>query len=236
MAARRKPRSRAPHTKAVAYLRVSTDGQELGLDAQRDAIARDAARRGVQVAAWCADDGVSGSVPAIARPGFQRALAAIGEHGATLLLVAKPDRLSRGSLGEAELAEHAVIRLGAVLGYADGTPETSTAQAELQRDMFRVFAKYERKLIAERTSAALQAKRARGERAGQVPVGYRLGHDGQTLLADPAEQSALAAARGWRREGLSFRAITARLGAEHPRPDGRRWHLTTVQRLLADEP
>jgi DNA invertase Pin-like site-specific DNA recombinase len=37
---------------------------------------------------------------------------------------------------------------------------------------FEVVVEYERALIRARTRAALQAKRARGERVGAVPYGY----------------------------------------------------------------
>jgi Resolvase, N terminal domain. len=48
---------------AVAYLRVSTEEQELGLDAQREGIVRFASARGIEVKAFFMDQGVSGSVP-----------------------------------------------------------------------------------------------------------------------------------------------------------------------------
>jgi len=55
------------HT-AVAYLRVSTDRQELGPEAQRAAIEAWATREGVTVAAWHVEAGVSGAAPIADRP------------------------------------------------------------------------------------------------------------------------------------------------------------------------
>src|SRR3954453_2420928 len=46
--------------------------------------------------------------------------------------------------------------------------------------------------IKARTKAALSAKRRRGERTGQIPVGSQLAADGRTLESDPGEQRALA--------------------------------------------
>ncbi len=43
------------------------------------------------------------------------------------------------------------------------------------------FAEYERATIGARTRAALQAKKARAERAGELPYGWRLG-DGPKLI------------------------------------------------------
>ena len=53
---------------AVAYLRVSTEDQHLGPEAQAATIAAWATREGVTVAHWCSDEGVSGSAGVDARP------------------------------------------------------------------------------------------------------------------------------------------------------------------------
>jgi DNA invertase Pin-like site-specific DNA recombinase len=66
---------------AVAYIRVSTDEQRLGPEAQRAAVEAWAAREGVQVAAWCVDQGVSGASAIEARPALCTALTALREHG-----------------------------------------------------------------------------------------------------------------------------------------------------------
>ena len=70
---------------------------------------------------------------------------------------------------------------------------------------------YERAIIRSRTRAALAAKKARGERVGTLPYGYRLAADGLHLMADAAEQAVLASVRQLAEEGLSQRAIVAQL-------------------------
>jgi DNA invertase Pin-like site-specific DNA recombinase len=70
---------------AVAYLRVSTDEQHLGPEAQRAAVKRWAEASGARVAAWHTDPGVSGGA----------ALDGLREHGAGVLVVVKRDRLAR---------------------------------------------------------------------------------------------------------------------------------------------
>ena len=80
---------------AVAYVRVSKDDQKLGPEAQRASIEAWAAREGVQVAAWCVDQGVCSVTPIDGRPGLVAALAALREHGAGVLVVAKRDRIAR---------------------------------------------------------------------------------------------------------------------------------------------
>jgi DNA invertase Pin-like site-specific DNA recombinase len=70
---------------------------------------------------------------------------------------------------------------------------------------------YERAVIRQRTRDALEAKRARGERIGTLPYGYRLAEDGLHLEPDAAEQAVLASVRQLANEGLSQRAIVAQL-------------------------
>ena len=72
---------------------------------------------------------------------------------------------------------------------------------------------YQRVVNRARTRAALAEKRARGERIGGVPYGYRLAADGVHLEVDEREQAVLDRVMGLAREGLSQRAIVARLAA-----------------------
>jgi Recombinase len=54
-------------------------------------------------------------------------------------------------------------------------------------------------------------------------------------VPDPAESAVLARMRQWAGDGLSRRAITARLNAEGvPTKRGGRWHPTTVSRVLSE--
>jgi DNA invertase Pin-like site-specific DNA recombinase len=72
---------------------------------------------------------------------------------------------------------------------------------------------YQRVVNRARTCAALAEKRARGERIGGVPYGYRLAADRVHLELDEREQAILDRVLGLAREGLSQRAIVSRLAA-----------------------
>jgi len=78
----------------VGYLRVSTGAQVAGhgLDAQRDAIEVEAARRGWDVT-WVQDPGASAR--SLERPGVQYAPELLRQGQADALVVSKLDRLSR---------------------------------------------------------------------------------------------------------------------------------------------
>lgn len=218
-------------TVAVAYLRVSTDDQTLGPQAQRAAIARWAASQGVSVVAWFEDHGISGGAPLDKRPALVDALDALADHGAGVLVVAKRDRLARDVMVSAmveRLAERAGARVVSAAGEGNGDDPT----AVLMRRIVDAFSEYERALIKARTRAALRVKADRGERVGAVPVGCAVADDGRTLVADPREARAVALIQELRADGMTIRAIADALNARGVPARGRRWHPTTVARVL----
>lgn len=218
---------------AVAYLRVSTEDQHLGPEAQRAAVEAWAARAGVSVAAWHLDQGVSGAATVDERPGLLAAIADLPEKGAGLLVVAKRDRLARDVVVAAmveRLAARSDARVVSTAGEGEGDDPTSV----LMRRIVDCFAEYERLVIGARTKAALRAKRARGERAGEVPFGYSADGGGK-LSEDPVERSVLARVRSLRGEGLTVRGIAERLAADGvvSRRTGRPYGRSRVAELVA---
>jgi DNA invertase Pin-like site-specific DNA recombinase len=193
-------------------VRVSTSAQELGPDAQRSQIEAWAAREGATVASWHVDAGVSGASAIDDRPGLLAALAALREHAAGSLCVAKRDRIARDVVVAATV-ERAVSAAGAQLISADGTGNGSGPADAFMRTVIDGAAAYERGMIRARTKAALGVKRARGERVGTVPYGFRLAADGVRLEADDAEQGVMAVVRELREAGTSHRAIVSALAA-----------------------
>jgi len=214
----------------VAYVRVSTDEQALGPEAQRAAVERWCASSGARLVAVCSDLGVSGAAPLESRPGLLAALDALREHRAGVLLVAKRDRLARDVV-VAAMVERLAERQGARVLAADGTGNGEGPEAQLLRGVVDVFAQYERALIRTRTKAALRVKRERGERVGQVPFGYRVADDGRALVEDADEQRAVARVRELRSAGLTVAEVAERLASEGHRPRGARWHATSVARI-----
>lgn len=211
MTQRRRTAPTASPRTAVAYLRVSTDEQHLGPDAQRAAITAWATREGVSVVAWCCDAGVSGAAAIADRPELLAALAALREHGAGVLAVAKRDRLARDVMAAA-MIDRMVVDAGArVVSAAGEGTDSDDPSAVLMRRMVDAFAEYERALIAARTRAALAVKRSRGEATSHAPFGFRA-VDG-VLVADEAEQAVIAQVRAARARGMTVRAICDELRA-----------------------
>lgn len=193
---------------AIGYVRVSTEEQSLGPEAQRSAIEGWAASRGIRIAGMFEDHGISGGAPAEKRPGLLAALDALRTHGAGLLVAAKRDRIARDTV-IAAMVEQAAGRAGATLTTADGSSDGVGPEGALMRGIVDVFAAYERGVIKARTRAALLVKRGRNERTGQVPYGFALAADGVHLEANEAEQAIIRQIRALRAAGLSLRAVTA---------------------------
>lgn len=197
---------------ANAYIRVSTEDQNLGPEAQRASIEAWSAREGVQIVAWYTDHGVSGATPVARRPELMRAIAELRGNNAGVLVAAKRDRLARDVAIAATLAP-IVAKEKAFIRTVDGMSDGVGAAGMIQRGVADLFAAYEREVIRERTTAALAIKKARGERVGTLPYGYQVAVDGVHLEPSEREQEILAGVRGMRAAGMSLRAITARIGA-----------------------
>lgn len=191
----------------IAYLRVSTDEQAnsgLGLDAQLEAISKATGRP----ESVFRDEGYSGSNPK--RPGLLGALEAL--RAGDVLAVAKRDRLARDAYLSAWIEKEVKKRRARVVSAAGEGTESDDPAAILMRRMVDAFAEYERLLIGARTTAALAAKRRRGEKTGgDVPFGWRLDEDGKTLVAAADEQRVIVLARELRDRGWTLREIGAEL-------------------------
>jgi DNA invertase Pin-like site-specific DNA recombinase len=216
---------------AIAYIRASRDEQKLSLEAQRQSLEAWAAREGVHVAAWHVDAGVC-SVDAIEeRPALLSALAAIRGHKATLLVVAKRDRIARDVMLTA-MVERDARKAGAVVVSAAGEGNGSTPADAFMRTIIDGAGAYELAMIRARTKAALGAKKARGEVSGRLPYGQRAAADGRhgsrcvvagrastcagclRLEAHPGEAATIARAKELSDAGLTVRAIADALAAE----------------------
>lgn len=93
---------------ALSYIRVSTKTQVEtgnGLELQRAANAATAAARGMTIVAECVDPGVSGTIEALDRPGFECLVNELLDRGPMPVIVYSMDRLARTlTVQEAALA------------------------------------------------------------------------------------------------------------------------------------
>jgi DNA invertase Pin-like site-specific DNA recombinase len=216
---------------AVAYIRVSTTDQAdsgAGLAAQRAAIETFAKANGLNVTAWHEDAGVSGAADLEDRPAL---MAALGElRRGMAFIVAKRDRVARDTF-TALVIEKAVTKKGGVILSADNLGNGDGPADEFMRSILNATATFERSLIRSRTRAAMAAKRAAGQRVGEVPFGWDL--DAGRLVENAAEQKVISRILDCRRAGMSLREIAAILnGQAITTKKGRRWYGETVRSIL----
>lgn len=150
------------------------------------------------------------------------------------MIILRLDRLSRSVRDTLGVIEH-FKKCRVELHSLNEKLDTSTASGKFVVTLLSALAEMERGLISERTSAALQSKILRGERAGQVPYGWTLGQDGKTLLRDERGQEAIGVMRDLHTKGCSLRRICAELETRGYKPNGRRWHSKTVWAILQKE-
>ncbi len=137
------------------------------------------------------------------------AIASMGKGD--ILLVSKRDRLGRDPMAIA-MIEAAIKRKGGrVVSVAGEGTDSEEPTAILMRRMVDAFSEYERLVIKARTKAALQAKKRRGERVGQLPYGADVGPDDERLVENEAELATLAVVHELRGRGLSMQAVAEKL-------------------------
>lgn len=196
---------------AIAYIRVSTEDQELGIGAQRAQIQAYAERNGYTIVEWH-EDRTSGTTDIVDRPGLTAAIAAVEACSARALLVAKRDRVARDTL-IALIIDREVEKRGAHVLTADGTGNGNDPSDKLIRSILDAVAAFERAMIASRTKAALAVKKAKGERLGRPAYGWKV-TDG-VLVEDEAEQKKILAIRTAYAKGCKIDTIAKVIGVHH---------------------
>ncbi len=228
-------------TRVVGYVRVSTEQQADGgisLEAQRAKLEAYAVAMDLELVAVHVDAGASAKT--LARAGLQTALGALEAGEADGLLVAKLDRLTRSVRDLGDLVERYFASRFSLLSVADSI-DTRSAAGRLVLNVLTSVAQWEREATGERTRDALAHLRREGVRLGAEGLGWRrlaaTDVDGRRLVAtDDAELATLARIRELHTEGLTLRAICARLEAEgHETKRGGRWAAKTVRAVLRRE-
>jgi len=218
--------------RAVAYLRVSTQRQQrsgLGIEAQRAAIERFATAEGLTLIGEYTEAETGKGADALdRRPQLALALAA-ARAAKCFIIVSKLDRLSRDVAFVAGLMAQRVPFIVADLG-RDADP--------FMLHLFAALAEKERRLISERTRAALHAKKAAGARLGNTrnlrEAGLR-GRNAQVVVSDRFLERVLPILAAVRKAGAeSLGDIADVLNERGVRSaKGGKWHRSSVRNLLA---
>lgn len=165
------------------------------------------------------------------RPGVQRLLALVKSRSVDMVIFAKLDRISRSVRDIAAIVDLFNKKKVALISVSE-TIDTTTANGRMFVYFMGLMGQMEREVIGERTSAALQQKRRRGERAGTVPYGFRAVEGGK-LEAEPSEADVVATAKVLRESGLSLRKVADSLNEDgYKTRAGTPWRFQYVARIL----
>ncbi len=216
---------------AIAYYRVSTARQGrsgLGIEAQRDAVARFAAAEGFDlIGEFIEVETGKGSDALDRRPRLAAALAT-GRQRKCPVIVAKLDRLSRDVAFISGLMAQRVPFIVAELG-RDADP--------FMLHLYAALAEKERRLISERTRTALAARKAQGARLGNRSNPAEAAALGSKVLSEEADTFAanvLPIVTSLRAAGVTdLRGLAGALNNRGVRTArGGRWHVSNVRNLL----
>lgn len=218
--------------KAVGYVRVSSLSQAesgLSLEAQESKVRQYAALFDLDIIRIEVDAGVSAKT--LDRPALQRAIDSAMRGEVQAIVVAKLDRLTRSIVDWNRIIELYLLPQKFALMSVGDQIDTRNAAGRLVLNVLMAVAQWEREAIAERTKDAFTAKRARGERWGSVPYGWR--DVGGMLEHDPVEWPVAEWMRGMRRTGHSLRTI-AGIAVAKTR-SGKNWTPEQVRRICVED-
>ncbi len=199
--------------KVIAYYRVSTEMQiesGAGLAAQENICKEWSQRNGLQIDLSFTEKAISGAAPLDKRPALFNAICRLEEGD--YLLVSRLDRLSRDLYGSLLIEEMITAKKAKIVSAAGEGTDSVDPGAKMMRDMFRVVAAFERDITRVRIKSALAAKKARGERAGQLRFGYIVGPD-KKLMVDPAVRPHLDKIRELRAKGYGILQLRDEMNA-----------------------
>jgi site-specific DNA recombinase len=207
--------------RAVGYCRVSTDEQDVSLDAQEDQIRAMAVVKGFDLIEIVKDK-VSGK--SLDREGVKRVLEMIRQRRVEAVIITKMDRMTRSTRDVIELVELMNRKKVSLVSLAESL-DTDSPTGQFFIQLITALGELERKTIGVRTRTAMGHMRKIGLPVGRPPYGYR--SPGKKvnykvplsqklpLVIDPEEQKLVKRILDLReREGLSLRRIAARLNKE----------------------
>lgn len=245
---RRKGRKGNPQTTGVGqirsvrcYIRVSTEEQATfgySLDAQRQRLEEEQARRGWRCAGWYVEEGRSAKNTN--RPELRRMLSEL--QPGEIVMVLKLDRLTR-SVRDLDELLRTFEEKKVLFQSASENFETVTASGRLFVRLVAEIAQWEREVIAERSAMGKRQKVENGEwQGGPVPFGYLAAPSGKMkgkkellkLIPDPETAHLVAEVFDLYRSGLGVRAICIHLNEVRRAgtKKGAKWRSTSLIRVL----
>lgn len=218
----------------ITYLRVSTESQldGYGLDVQEQACRAYAEAHNLTSVATFVDAGVSGTKPAVERPGLLGALELLAENKASALLAARLDRVAR-EVGVQEAILGRVWGLGCEVHTVDvgciPRDDPDDPMRTAMRQMAAVFAQLDRAMITKRLR---DGRRRKAELGGKAHGAYPYGWSKTGPI--PEERAIIAEIIGCLAAGQTLQAVADQLNqAGKVTRWGRPWTVRTVHNIAS---
>lgn len=223
---------------AVGYCRVSTDEQDVSLEAQQKQIRAMATVKGWELADMLVDrDSFSGDMN---RAGLKAVLELVRTRKVSAVIITKLDRLSRSTRDVIHLMELLDKKKVALVSIVE-TLDTKSPTGRFFLRMLASMGELERETIGYRTRVGMEQLKSLGMPVGPAPYGYRAPkrnkdvplHQKSRLLLDESEQAILERVRKLHQGKTSLRKIAEQLNAEGLRTrSGAEWRFQYVARLV----
>ena len=227
----------ASPTKAVGYVRMSTDKQDTSPEQQRIEIERYAAAHDYGIVNWYEDLGISGDNTA-KRVGFQKMIADGSCGGFDAILVWDQDRFGRFDMIEAGRWIHPLREAGVHLAsVTDGRVDWSDMAGRL---VYSVKQEGKHQFLRDLSNNVSRKMRQMAEAGqwttGKPPIGYDVTADRRLVLGLPADVKLVRHIFRRYIDGESTRAIAGWLAAIGKlSPKGTRWTANGIQCVLKNE-
>lgn len=216
---------------AIGYIRVSTEQQAsegVSLEAQQALIESWCKANGYELAKVYVDAGISGK-RMDNRPELLKALAGLKKGMA--LVSYSLSRLARSTKHLLDISELVMKKKGDLVSLTERI-DTTTPMGEMMFTLMAGMAQLERRMIAERTSTALQHKKATNQvYTNQTPYGFEA-IEGR-LVEVQQESAVVAEIQAARASGNTLQSIADNLnGRGIPTKTGKQWAPATIHLLL----
>lgn len=216
---------------AIGYVRVSTEQQAsegVSLEAQKAKIEHWCKANDYELVNVYVDAGISGK-SMDKRPGLLDALKSLKKGMA--LVSYSLSRLARSTKDALAIGE-AVAKKKADMVSLTEQIDTTTAAGKMMFQMLSVLAEFERNLVAERTTNALQHKKRTGQKyTNQTPYGFEA-IEGR-LVEVKQEAKIVAEIQASRTGGNTLQFIADSLNTRGiPTKTGKQWAPATIHLLL----
>ena len=216
---------------AIGYIRVSTERQAsegVSLEAQEARIGKWCADNGYELVQVFVDAGISGK----RMDTRKELLAALASLKKGMALVSYSlSRLARSTKDALSIGETVAKKKADMVSLSEQI-DTTTAAGKMMFQMLAVLAEFERNLVAERTTNALQHKKATNQKyCNQTPYGFEA-IEGR-LVEVKKEAKVVAEIQASRSSGKTLQSIADSLNRRGiPTKTNKQWQPATIHLLL----